>query len=369
MADLINTTCTLSPKASMCRESQHMKLRVLFCLALSLSVSAFSVAQADQNISAGQQIAEPHGKKRIGGKDDITSIGHRKLGNKGFGNWYSLETDISIGKENAKLIEANVKLLQDPVVNEYVNRIGQNLVRNSDALIPFTFKVIDSDEVNAFSLPGGFLYVNCGLIVATDGEAELAGVMAHEIAHVAARHATRQMTRSNLFKLASLPLTFAGGGMAIQAAQMVTSLAMPMGMLKFSRGFEAEADYLGLEYLYAAGYDPQAFIAFLERAGSPEKKAGKLEGLLSTHPKTNGRIKKSQDEIARILPPRESYVVSTSEFDSVKTHLLAMQIPSEKSAQKSGEPTLRRNPVPSTSGEVGAQEDEKPPTLKRHDSQ
>jgi predicted Zn-dependent protease len=203
-------------------------------------------------------------KKGSGGKNDIDAIGNRNIGGRGLGNWYSLEKEIAMGKQYAQEVESSVKLVQDPVVNEYVNRIGQNIVRNSDAKVPFTIKVVDSDEVNAFALPGGFFYVNSGLLLAADDEAELAGVMAHEIAHVAARHATRQMTRSQLANLGSIPLIFMGGwaGYAIRSA---AGFALPMTFLTFSRGFEAEADYLGLEYMYKTGYDPQAFVSFFEK--------------------------------------------------------------------------------------------------------
>ena len=172
------------------------------------------------------------------------------------------------------------------MVAEYVNRIAQNLVRNSDAKVPFTIKVIDSEEINAFAFPGGFLFVNYGVILAADNEAELASVMAHEIAHVAAHHATRQMTRAQMFNLASIPLIFVGGGVGLAVREAV-ELAIPLGTTKFARSFEAEADYLGVEYLYKAGYDPQALISFFERVQAGEKqKPGFAAKAFSTHPQT-----------------------------------------------------------------------------------
>src|SRR5213078_4648394 len=175
-------------------------------------------------------------------------IGNRNVGcSKGMGNWMGLEKQIALGKQVAQEVETQSKFVTDPVVSEYVNRLGQNLVRNSDSQVPFTIKVIDSDDVNAFALPGGFFYVNSGLILAADEEAELAGVMAHEIAHVAARHATRGATRAELANLLSIPLIFVGGGLGYGIRQ-AAGIGLPLTFMKFSRGFEAEADYLGLQY-------------------------------------------------------------------------------------------------------------------------
>src|SRR6266704_3446458 len=217
-------------------------------------------AQSDQGTPPppAVQPADPDKVKHDGGKNDVDAIGNRKMGSRGMGNWYSIEGEIRMGKQYAQMVEASSKMVTDPVVTEYVNRIGQNLVRNSDAQVPFTIKVIDSDEINAMALPGGFFYVNSGLILAADEEAELAGVMAHEIAHVCARHATRQMTRGQWANFATLPLIFLGGP-AGYSARMGASLLVPTAFMKFSRSFEAEADHLGVQYMYHAGYDPQQF--------------------------------------------------------------------------------------------------------------
>jgi predicted Zn-dependent protease len=308
-------------------------------------------------------------KEKKGGKDDVDAIGNRNIGGRGLGNWYSLEREIAMGKQYAQEVESSVKLVQDPVVNEYVNRIGQNLVRNSDAKVPFTIKVVDSDEVNAFALPGGFFYVNSGLILAADDEAELAGVMAHEIAHVAARHATRQMTRSQLANLGSIPLIFMGGwaGYAIRSA---AGFALPMTFLTFSRGFEAEADYLGLEYMYKTGYDPQAFVAFFEKLQAKEKKKpGSLAKAFSTHPQTPDRIGKSQEEIAKVLPAKETYVINTSEFDQVKSRLAQIENKRKVTDDKGDKaPTLRRTAQSDDSKKPGSDsKDDDRPTLKRRD--
>jgi predicted Zn-dependent protease len=318
-----------------------MTRKILLLLTLCAIFSDLALAQMiDAPPSVSPDI--PHTSRHLRDKDDISRIGHRNVGHKGFGNWYSFDSEIALGKEYSGLVEPDLKFLDDPLVTAYVNRIGQMLVRHSDAKVPFTIKVVDSDELNAFTLPGGFLYVNHGVILSAENEAELAGVMAHEVAHVAARHATRQMTRANILSLVSLPLDIAGGGLVGQAIHLVAGLARPMEMLKFSRNFESEADYLGLEYLYAAGYDPQAFISFLERASAEQRSVGKWGGLLSTHPLMTSRIKKGQTEIARILPERESYIVNTSEFDQVKAHLLGLgDSHKTESQQKMHEPVLR----------------------------
>lgn len=308
--------------------------------------------------------------KHDGGKDDVDAIGNRKIGGRGVGDWYSLNSEIAMGKSYAQQVESSVKLIQDPVVNEYVNRVGQNLVRNSDAKVPFTIKVVDSDEINAFALPGGFFYVNSGLILAADNESELAGVMAHEIAHVCARHAMRQMTRAQLANFASIPLIFIGGwaGYAIQSA---ASFALPMTFLTFSRGFEAEADYLGLQYMYKTGYDPQSFVAFFEKLQAKEKKKpGTLAKAFSTHPQTPDRIEKSQEEIATILPARDEYILDTSEFQTVKARLAAIENKRKITNDKNGNaPTLRRTSNSgSDNGSNGSNSGDDRPTLKRRDA-
>src|SRR6202140_3471600 len=310
-----------------------MKLRLLALSAvlLTLSYAAPRSLAQDQGSAAppvpdsapsrprprGVNPADADKVKHGGGKEDVDAVGNRNVGCKtGLGNWYSLETEIRMGKQYAMQVEQGVKLVNDPVITEYVNRIGQNLVRNSDAQVPFTIKVIDSDVVNAMALPGGFFYVNSGLILAADEEAEMAGVMAHEIAHVAARHMTRQMTRAQWANIGTIPLIFIGGGIGYGIYE-AAGLGLPLTFMKFQRNFEAEADYLGLQYMYKTGYDPQAFISFFEKVQAKEKKKpGTLAKAFASHPQTPDRIEKSQQEIATILPARAQYVVSTSEFDT-----------------------------------------------------
>ena len=304
-------------------------------------------------------------------KKDPDEIGNRDVG-KGV-NFYSLEKEIALGKQLAQEVEREAKIVDDPVIAEYVNRVGQNLVRNSDAKVPFTIKVVDSEEINAFALPGGFFFVNSGLIMKAETESELAGVMAHEIAHVAARHGTRQATRGTIINYASIPLIFMGGwtGYAIRQG---AGLAIPLGFLNFSRGFEREADFLGLQYLYKAGYDPTAFVDFFEKIQTLEKKKpGSISKVFSTHPMTDDRIKQSQKEIQEVLESKPEYVVSTSEFNDVKTRLLAMH--NRRKVDKQDDPNrprLRRAPGSGTgpvdedeNGKKPKADEEERPTLKR----
>jgi predicted Zn-dependent protease len=303
-----------------------------------------------------------------GGINDLDAIGNRNVGcSKGMGNWYGLERQIAMGKQISQQVETTSKVITDPLVSEYINRLGQNLVRNSDSQVPFTIKVIDSDDINAFALPGGFFYVNSGLILAADEEAELAGVMAHEIGHVAACHAARENTRANLMQMMTIPLIFMGGPIGY-AAYEGAGLAVPLTFLKFSRGFEAEADYLGVEYMYKAGYDPQAFVSFFEKVQAQEKKKpGTISKAFSTHPQTPDRIGKSQEEISRILPARPEYTVTTSEFDEVKSRLAAIENKRKLNDEKDGKkPSLRRASSTDKNGtdEKGNNDDGRP-TLKR----
>ena len=305
-------------------------------------------------------------------KSDPEEIGNRDVG-KGV-NFYSLEKEIALGKQLAQEVERQAKIIDDPTIAEYVNRVGQNLVRNSDAKVPFTIKVLDTDEVNAFALPGGFFFVNSGLILKADTEAELAGVMAHEIAHVAARHGTRQATRGEIAQIgmiaASIVVPYGWTG---YAALQGASMAIPLGFLQFSRGMEREADYLGLQYLYKTGYDPTAFVDFFEKVQSMEKKKpGTVSKVFSTHPMTDDRIKASQEEIQNILVAKPEYVVNTSEFNDVKARLAMLHNRRKVDTKEdSNRPTLRRAPGTGT-GPVddNADDKQKPdqderPTLKR----
>jgi predicted Zn-dependent protease len=309
-------------------------------------------------------------------KKDPDEIGNRDVGKGTITNpiFYSVEKEIAIGKQMAQEVERQAKIVDDPVVAEYVNRVGQNLVRNSDAKVPFTIKVIDAEEINAFALPGGFFFVNTGVIAAADNEAEMAGVMAHEIAHVAARHGMKQQTKGDLINYASIPMAIFLGGWTGYAIRQGMSLAVPLGFLTFSRHDEAEADMLGLQYMYKTGYDPNSFVDFFEKIQSQEKrKPGSMSKLFSSHPMTDDRIKAAQTNIQQNLKSRPEYVVSTSEFNDVKARVVALH--GRKSttidAKDSSKPTLRRNPngtIDSNGEETAAKpDDEDRPTLKRRD--
>ncbi|HEY1342409.1 MAG TPA: M48 family metallopeptidase [Bryobacteraceae bacterium] len=281
-------------------------------------------------------------------------------------NFYSLEKEIALGKQMAQEVEREAKLVDDPIVTEYVNRLGQNLVRNSDAKVPFTIKVIESEDVNAFALPGGFMFVNSGLVLKADNEAELAGVMAHEIAHVAARHGTKQATRGEIVNYATIPLIFMGGW-AGYAVRQAAGLAVPLGFLRFSRGMESEADQLGIEYMYKAGYDPTAFVDFFEKIQTLEKKKpGTISKVFSTHPMTGDRIQHAQKEIQNVLEARPEYVLDTSEFHSVHDRLARLENRFKRNKKDDNAPTLKRRHADPVDGKGGSDDDDRP-TLKRRD--
>ncbi|MGA3332709.1 MAG: M48 family metalloprotease [Terracidiphilus sp.] len=319
-------------------------------------------------------------KVKPGSIEDVNAVGNRNIGGRGVGNWYSTDGEIKMGKQYADEIEKSTKFITDPAVDEYVNRIGQNIVKNSDCKVPFTIKVIDSDEINAMALPGGFFYVNSGLILAADEEAELAGVMSHEIAHVCAHHAAREMTRLNYAQIGMVPLMimlpydWTGYGI-YEAAQ----LAIPITFLQFSRDFEAQADYLGVQYMYRAGYDPQAFITFFEKIQALEKrKPGLVAKAFSDHPQTPDRILHSQEEIARILPARDDYLVTTSEFNDVKARLARIENKRRLTDTKGiTRPSLRRASTggddagdsTAQDGSSSGDSSDGPPTLHRRDDQ
>lgn len=328
-----------------------------------------------QQPADSQPVAQPENPKvKPGSEADVNAIGNRKVGH----GWdmYSIEHDIAEGKAYAQQVDKDAKFIDDPVVTEYVNRVAQNLVRNSDAQVPFTVKVIDSDVVNAFALPGGFFYVNSGLILHADEESELAGVMAHEIAHVCARHATRGETKSTITQLASIPaMIFIPYSWAGYAMYQAMNFGIPVAFYKFSRDYEREADYLGLQYMYKAGYDPNAFVAFFEKIQADEKKQpGTIPKVFSSHPPTPDRIEAAQKEIATILPARDEYIVTTSEFDTVKRRL--QMIEANLKVKDSKGPSLRKRTdqnkggsTTSTGSDQTSDDGDRPTLKRRPDSQ
>jgi predicted Zn-dependent protease len=325
-------------------------------------------AQAQQDQSSDDQSPSSDKQKKIkhdGGKSDVDAIGSRKMGGMDF---YSIQKEIAMGRQYAEQFEHTVKLVQDPVINEYVNRVGQNLVRNSDAKVPFTIKVIDDDSINAMALPGGFFYVNTGLILAADDESEMAGAMAHEIAHVAARHGTRGASRAQLANLMTIPLIFVGGPAGMIAGE-AAGIGLPVTFLKFSRAFEAEADYLGIQYMYKSGYDPNGLIDIFEKIDAlNKKKPGAMSKIFSDHPQTPDRIQKSQEEINTILPPRDQYIITTSEFNDVKSRLTKLENHRKVDDQDPEKPNLRRtaeNGSPNSSS--SSKKDDDRPVLHRTD--
>jgi predicted Zn-dependent protease len=306
------------------------------------------------------------GQEKLDDKDNPLMIGKRDI-NKGQIDFYSLEKEVALGRQLAAEVDRESKLITDPVLNEFVNRVVQNIVLHSDSKVPFTVKVVDADDVNAFALPGGFLYVNRGLLEAADNEAEVAGVLAHEIAHVAARHGVEQASKGTLMNYASIPLIFLGGigGYAIQQAM---GLALPLTFLKFSRGAEKEADRLGAQYMWAAGYDPKALSTFFEKLQAKDKKKpGTLSKLFSTHPYTGDRITEVEKLIAK-FPERNEYQLSTSEFNDLKSRLVAMSASSRaaRAAADARRPTLKRRPQ-NTGGTTADDSSDDRPVLKRRD--
>jgi Zn-dependent protease with chaperone function len=338
--------CAIKPKWA-ANNYARLAISATVFLLCGLPVWA-SDAQASPNANAAEQTSHPASstsettlgteeKTKNSGKYDVDRIGQRDVG-KGV-NLYSLQKERALGEAMAAAIDRSTKFVADPDINDYVNRLGQKIARNSDAQVPFTIKVIDSPELRVFSLPGGFLYVDRGLLMEVDSEAELAGMMAHEIAHVAARHASRSATRRYAWNMLSIPLVYLGGpaGLGIKQA---AGMGVPLAFKKFDRDAEIEADLLGIEYQYAAGYDPQAFVEALEKLNGKEKQRrarmakvpvfnflakvplrSKIAQAYASYPSTEERIQRVQAEISTLLPSRNEYILDTGDFQDVKGRL------------------------------------------------
>lgn len=345
-------------------------MRTRFFRQTTALILAFTLATtctfAQDSDKSKKKSSEKSSLKSLDDKNNPALIGKRDI-NKGSIQFYSIEREVAIGRQLAAEVDRTSKVINDPIVTEYINRVAQNVVLHSDSKVPFTIKVIDSQEVNAFALPGGFLYVNRGLLEAAENEAEVAGVIAHEIAHVAARHGMEQASKGELFNYLSIPLIFLGGigGYAIRQG---VGLAVPLGFLKFSRGAEKEADRLGAQYMWASGYDPNALITFFEKLQAKnKKKPGTLSKLFSTHPMTGDRITEVRELIAQ-FPERGEYQLSSSEFGQVKSRIVTIAGATRGSGRdESGRPTLKRRPQTTTDDDKGDSETSNRPVLKRRD--
>ena len=348
---------------------KHSLSRATIALGIAMSLWLTSVAAVaaprrpqDQKSSSSQQKDKDNAKpqpattppartKPLSTNEDPTMIGKRNI-NKGI--WGKMasgtESEVKVGRQLAAQVEREAKFVDDPIITEYVNRVGQNIVLHSDAKIPFTIKVIDSDEVNAFALPGGFFFVNKGLVLAADNEAELAGVMAHEIAHVAARHAMENQRKMQILDYGILAGILLGGGVIGNVLYNAGGLIEGLSFLKFTRGAEEEADKLGVQYMWAAGYDPNAMATMFEKLEAKnKKKPGTIAKLFATHPAPPDR-RSNAIALAARFPERDEYVISSSEFQRVKNRLLRLS-----------------NARASSSGAIAGSEDGTPgrPTLKR----
>jgi predicted Zn-dependent protease len=316
---------------------------------MKLLPAVLALALASTSFAADQKKA----------KDDPSQIGDRNVGK--CVNLYSIEKEMALGQQLSREVAKQSKLLDDPTITEYVNRIGQNLARSSDAKVPFVFQVIEGDEANAFALPGGYVFVYTGLIKIASEEDEFAGAVAHEIAHVAARHMTCQATRGQMARIASVPLIFIGGWPGYGIGQAANA-AVPMAMLGFSRHDESEADYLGVQYMYAAGYDPTGAISIFEKLESMQKTApNAVARVLATHPTDSERIDRAEKEIQRILPSKPDYVVTTSEYRDMRDRLIGLE-------NRPQQPPTERPRLIRTGGDKQADPGaDSRPTVKRKD--
>jgi len=373
--------------------SRFSRFMTALALALSLWTSAIAAVaipaqlpQQNPQTSASQDSKNKQDKKAqpattttqsgksLSTDEDPSLIGKRKI-NGGFISWMAggMEKEVALGRYLAAEVDRQAKFVDDPLITEFVNRVGQNIVLHSDAKVPFTIKVIDSDEVNAFALPGGFFYVNKGLVLAADNEAELAGVMAHEIAHVAARHAMENQAKATLMDYGLLAGSIFLGGIPGLIANNAGPLAALLGFMKFSRNAESEADRLGVQYLYAAGYDPNALATMFEKLSAKnKKKPGFFSKAFSSHPQPPERRAASLSLVSR-FPEREEYTISTSEFQKVKARLMRMSNARATTAGNiaagddgaPGRPTLKRRQPPAPDGSTGTSESGGTPTEQK----
>lgn len=354
-------------------------LCVWFSAVALLPIAASAQKKDPKSDSSAQnsQSAPANTSKALSVNEDPAMIGKRNInsGADKFFGWLggSQEKEMAIGRQLALEVEQQAKMVEDPMVTEYINRVGQNIVLHSDAKIPFTIKVIDSDEVNAFALPGGYFFVNKGLILGADNESELAGAMAHEIAHVCARHAMENQGKGTLLNYGLLAGIIFTGGIAGTVLQNTAGLAQALAFFKFSRGAEEEADRLGVQYLYASGYDPTGMATMFEKLSSQnQKKPGTISKLFSSHPQSIDRRDTSLALVAR-FPEKEEYIISTSEFQRVKAYLMRITnakagVLSDDNSEDTGRPTLKKrqpDAPDADSDQPGSSSSSEPPKLKK----
>lgn len=299
-------------------------------------------------------------------KDNPNDIGNRKVA-----GWslISRQKEMAIGKQYAEQIDHSAKLIKDPVVNEYVNRVEQNIAQNSDAQFPISVRVIDDPSINAFTLPGGFMFVDSGTILAADNEAELAGVLAHETGHVAERSWASEMTKREIMQFAMLPLMFTPMSIGTYyAVSGIMSTGIPIAFLKFDRNQEEGADFLGIQYMWKAGYDPQDLVTFFGKVVNEERQSpGSVSQIFMDHPPTPDRIIKCEEEIKGLLPKRSEYLINTSEFNDIKARLITdLRVP--RNIHRGNQPTLERrqtagHPPPQGGGGQGSDTGDQPPVL------
>jgi predicted Zn-dependent protease len=276
---------------------------------------------------------------------NIHKIGNRNVAGKIFGflpNLVSLGREMEIGAQIAMQVEQTARMIEDSVVRKYVERVAQEIVKHSDAKVPFHIRIVDTHDVNAIAFPGGYLFLNMGLLLVAENEAEFAGVIAHEISHVCARHASRSISKAHYLEIATIPASFLGGTWVQMGIQAILGFGIDLEMLGISRQSEAEADQLGIQYMWNTGYDPNAFISFLEKLQALEaEKPGRFANWFRTHPCTENRIAASINE-QRYLPDKDCYIIDTSEFQQVKSRLLASYSPAEGRDSGSDRPVLKR---------------------------
>lgn len=317
-----------------------------FCVAvISVIGASFGSAQvATDTLSDAEMAGDAPGlsakstraNQKLVGKYDLNRIGHRGIG-QGF-NLYSTKKEQKLGRRLATEIDRRVREVGDPVVTEYFAHLCQALSRHSDSHVPLTLKVIEDEEPNIFALPGGILYVTTGLVAVVDNEAELAALISHEIAHVTARHATKLATRRALWRIVSTPAMFLGPFGIL--AKQIGGVAVP---LKLSRNAELEADLLGLQYLYLAGYDPNEFVRFLDRAYvGQNRSSSRMAQIFSDYPMLQERIGRAQ-EVISTFPTHAEYVLDTGALVEVKDTLALTRVELRRRATDSSSPRLRRH--------------------------